>query len=451
MGNKKSLILLASEVMISEQDKLDPVFLKVRFKLTDNAGNLNHEGVTKAFINDLIERQEQFECLPMYVDMPRLLAGDYDNLTHRYNRATKKFSTQQFGSLTNFYTETDDNGVVSLYAEARFPKRELEACMRLVELYELGKLSVSSELRYNPEYTIKKDGIVFIDANEDNALTGMAIVSVPACSSAVALDMVAEAADGSGIVTDGEEPTNRGETDLMNEKEKLTAEVEKEEAVAEVTEEPAAEAEQAVAEAEVKEEAVAEAEPQKETAVAEETEEEKPEDEEDPEEKEEAVAEVQENAMSEVLEHSVDQHESVEKWGDKPVHVIEYRERVIETMEEAGTVIAELENQISELEQIKAKYDEMVAEREAVELAEKRDKAKAFAERQGLDVSVAEVQEAIDALDYTKIAELTMAQVQDEEENHNEPARQTITLASFVEMEVGNDNAYGGLLKPRSK
>ena len=73
------------------------MFLTVQFKLADNAGNLNHEGITSAFINDLVNRQDQFSCLPVYVDMKALLAGDYDNLSHLYNRATKKFKTSQFG------------------------------------------------------------------------------------------------------------------------------------------------------------------------------------------------------------------------------------------------------------------------------------------------------------------------------------------------------------------
>ena len=60
------------------------------------------------------------------------------------------------------------------------------------------------------------------------------------------------------------------------------------------------------------------------------------------------------------------------------------------------------------------------------------------------------VAEAVKALDYAKIAELTMAQVKDEEpETVGEPV-QTITLASFVELGVG-ENAYGGLLNRRNK
>ena len=180
MDKQNSLVLLSSEVMISEESKLHPVFLTVQFLLASNAGNANREGVTKAFIDDVVARHEVFECLPMYVDMERLLKGDFDNLSHLFSKATKTFGTQQFGSLTNFYEETDEGGVTSLYAEARFPKREYEACSRLVELFERGRLCVSLEVRYNPEHVLRKDGVMFIDAHEDNALTGMCIVSHPA-------------------------------------------------------------------------------------------------------------------------------------------------------------------------------------------------------------------------------------------------------------------------------
>ena len=177
-------------------------------------------------LSNLIDRQEEFDCLPFYADVKNLLARNYDQLTHMYNRFTKKFSSTQIGSLTDFYSETDNDGVVSLYATARVPKREHDICLRLVELYEMGRLCVSFEVRYNPEYTIEKDGVLFIDANENNAMTGIALVSVPACEDAVALDMVAEVADGSDIVAESEEQNSqRGETETMPKKQEMTAEV----------------------------------------------------------------------------------------------------------------------------------------------------------------------------------------------------------------------------------
>lgn len=445
-NEQKKLVLLASEVMISEEEqKLNPVFLSIRLKLADNTGNRNDEGVTAAFISDLINRQEEFECLPFYADVKNLLARNYDSLGHMYNRVTKKFSSTQIGSLTDFYSETDNDGVISLYATARVPKRENEICERLAELYGLGKLNVSFEIRYNPEHTVEKDGVVFIDAHEDNALTGLALVSVPAVVDATALDMVASVADDSDeIVAESEELTGgRGEENSMEmEKENLTAEVTEETVVAEEQTQV-----EAVAETEEVHETVAE----EQTVVAEEQEEQKePEDEKDPEEEKETVAEVQE-ASAEVIEHSVDTHESVEEcpYSGKPVHVIEYHERIIETMEDAGNLIAELDAKVAELEEIKGKYDAMIAEAQAKALAEKKEQAKAFAEKQGLDVNETAVAEAIENLDYTKIAELTMAQTQEEKpaEDEQKPA---VTLASFVELDISDDK-YGGLLSRRSK
>ena len=474
MENEKRLLFLASEVAIAEDEKLNPVFLNIRMKLADNAGNRNNEGITAAFISDLINRQEEFECLPFYADVKNLLARNYDQLTHMYNRLTKKFSSTQIGSLTDFYSETDNDGVISLYATARVPKREHEICMRLVELYGLGKLCVSFEVRYNPEYTIEKDGVLYIDANEDNALTGIALVSVPACEDAVALDMVAEVADGSDIVADSEEQNSeRGETNTMPKEMKMTAEVE--EAVAEETVQAEPETVQeentiAVAEGEGASESGGEGASESGGEGASESGgegaseggEESGDDsasdnasdaltvDHDEDEEKQANAETQ-DANAEVVDHSIETYDSVEKCPEtgETMHVQVVTERLVETVDPATVIaeqenkIAELENKIAELEQIKAQYDEIIAERERQALAEKQAKAKAFAEKQGLNVEDTAVAEAITNLDYTKIAELSMADEQ--EEPQAEPVKPTITLASFIEMEVSDDK-YGGLL-----
>ena len=146
----------------------------------------------------------------------------------------------------------------------------------------------------------------------------------------------------------------------------------------------------------------------------------------------------------------MDTHESVEQcpYTGEPVHVIEYHERIIETLEDAGALIAELDKQIAELNEIKSKYDTIIAEQEAKALAEKRENAKVFAQKQGLNVQDTAVAEAIEKLDYEKIAELTMAEEREPEEE--KPERQVITLASFVEMEVSDDK-YGGLLSRKNK
>ena len=458
-NEQKKLVLLAEDVLISEESKLNPIFLTVDVKLCDSVVNANREGVTEAFIADVVSRANDHLCLPFYADVKNLLAENYEQLGHLYNRVTRKFGTNMIGSISEFYSDTDENGVVSLYGKIKIPKRDRDIVYRLVELYETGRFAVSVELSYDPrELIIAEDG-KFIDASENSSLTGLCLVSKPACADAYALDMVAEAADNSEeIVTDGEELTaERGETDPM-EKEKITAEETEETVVAEEqeTEETVAVAEDGSA----GEGASESGEDSSESGAGDSGEGASesggggsgssgthPDDED---EQKRLNAETEE-ANAEVIEHSVDTHESVEvcPYSGEPVHVIEYHERIIETMEDAGTVIAELDAKVAELEEIKTKYDAMVAEAQEKELAGKREKAKVFAEKQGLDANDTAVAEAIENLDYARIAELTMAQAQ-EEEPAQEETQPAITLASFVELDISEDK-YGGLLSRRNK
>lgn len=425
-NEQEKLVLLSERVSISEEAKLNPTFLTVDVKLCDSSLNLNREGVTQEFIEQFVANANDHVCLPFYADVKNLLAENYSALGHLYNKATRKFGTQMIGSMSEFYTETDDNGNMSLCGKIRIPKRDRDIVYRLVDLYEMGRFAVSTEVSYDPrECEITANG-KFIIASENSSLNGLCLVWTPACADAYAMDMVAEAADDSEeIVTEGEELTaERGETKPM-EKENITAEVTEETVITE----------EAVAETEETQETAAE----EQTAVAEEQEPVE-------EQKEEAVAETDE-ANAEVLEHSVDTHESVENWGGEPVHVFEYRERVIETMDDAEALVAELDAKITELEEIKSKYDAIVVAEQEKAMAEKRESAKVFAEKQGLDVNETAVAEAIQNLDYAKIAELTMAQAQEEPVKNEQPA---ITLASYVELDISEDK-YGGLLSRRNK
>lgn len=425
-NEQEKLVLLSERVSISEEAKLNPTFLTVDVKLCDSSLNLNREGVTQEFIEQFVANANDHVCLPFYADVKNLLAENYSALGHLYNKATRKFGTQMIGSMSEFYTETDDNGNMSLCGKIRIPKRDRDIVYRLVDLYEMGRFAVSTEVSYDPrECEITANG-KFIIASENSSLNGLCLVWTPACADAYAMDMVAEAADDSEeIVTEGEELTaERGETKPM-EKENITAEVTEETVITE----------EAVAETEETQETAAE----EQTAVAEEQEPVE-------EQKEEAVAETDE-ANAEVLEHSVDTHESVENWGGEPVHVFEYRERVIETMDDAEALVAELDAKITELEEIKSKYDAIVVAEQEKAMAEKRESAKVFAEKQGLDVNETAVAEAIQNLDYAKIAELTMAQAQEEHVKNEQPA---ITLASYVELDISEDK-YGGLLSRRNK
>ena len=418
MENKENtIVLLAEEVAIDEKRSND-IFLLISFKLFDNSGNRNKEGVTAAFISEIMNHREKYAALPIYVDVKALLDGRYSELGHNYDPQTGRFNTEQVGGLVDFTMSVNDAGVVSLYAEARIPKRESEICERLQDLFVRGGLNVSFEVKYNPENTFMKDGVRFVDAGEGNTLTGMCIVSVPACPDANALDMVAE-------VVNAEETTETNE---------VKEEVPNEELNTTVAEAPVAETETEHIEAQ-----------------AEQTE-------------EVAQAEVTE---AEVVREAVSVHEgySVCPETGETLHEVYETHELVETVEPAeapvaeAPVIAEDETQpdprdarIAELEtelaRVTAELKVFQDAKMAAELQAKQDKAKAFAQKQGLNVEDEAVAHAISEVNYEAIAELAMA---------SEPAQETpapaaveVTMASFVDMEISGDDEYGGLLKRKS-
>lgn len=417
MENKNNtIVLLAEEVAIDEKRSND-IFLLITFKLFDNRGNRNGEGVTAAFISEIINHRDKYAALPIYADVPALLGKRYNDLGHKYDPETGRFGTEQIGGLVEYRMDVTDGGVVSLYAEARIPKRETEICERLQEMYVSGGLNVSFEVKYNPQNIIEKDGVRFVDAGEGNTLTGMCIVSVPACPDANALDMVAE------VNAEETTETNEVKEKVPTNEELKTPEVTEAEAVAET--DPVAEV---IAEAE---QPATEAEPVAQAEVAE----------------------------AEIVREGVTVHEAYAKCPEtgETIHEVYETHELVETVEETvpqpeavvaeedprDVRIAELEKQLADVTAELQAFKDAQAE---AELAARRCRAQTFAEKQGLNVEDAEVAKAISELNYEMIAELAMKMVEEPE-----PAvAPEMTMASFVDMDISNDE-YGGLLKRSAK
>ena len=108
-----------------------------------------------------------------------------------FNKEAGKFGTTQVGGMCSFEKVNDEYGV-SLYGEARVPKREEDICRCIMDLYRMNMLKFSFEISYSPNDVVILDGVQYVDASENNALTGMAIVSVPAYQESIALSLVAE-------------------------------------------------------------------------------------------------------------------------------------------------------------------------------------------------------------------------------------------------------------------
>lgn len=406
MENKENtVVLLAEEVAIDEKRSND-IFLLISFKLFDNRGNRNGEGVTAAFISEIINHRDKYAALPIYADVPALLEKDYGDLGHKYDPETGTFGTAQIGSIVDFTMSVNDAGVVSLYGEARIPKREAAICERLMELYERGGLNVSFEVKYNPENVIVKDGVRFVDAGEGSSLTGMTVVSVPAYPDANALDMVAE-------VVNAEDTTETNEVkEVPNEELKVEETVVAEnEAVAEAETEPAetVNAEESVAQAEVVHEEV-------------------------------EVKEAYSTTPDGTTFHEVEtKHNVVETVEDNPMEQPVEPASVIAENDPRDVRICELEAEIKRLHCELQAYKDAEAEKE---LTAKRCRAQAFAEKQGLDVTNEDVAKAIADVNYEMIAELAM-KIAEEKAPEVDPV---VSMASFVDMEISNDE-YGGLLK----
>lgn len=242
----------------------------------------------------------------------------------------------------------------------------------------------------------------------------MAIVSIPACPDANALEMVASV---SSEEEDATAETNEVK-ETMPEENKVTNDIEQAEAV-------------------VQEEIVAETIPEKEEETA-----------------------VAENAEAEVVHEDVMVRESVckDEYDGKTYHTVTTEHTVVETVEEAPAApapviaeneaaqaedakdveIAELKRRIAELEVLAAELSEIKAAQAAAEHAAKVEKAKAFASKQGLDVEDEAVKEAVANLNYEAIAELAEAK---EAENNKKPE---VSMASYIDM--GTPEKYGGML-----
>lgn len=219
--SKAKFISFAS--VISEMKQSD-MFMSVKMRILETPkANLNGVRVTEAFIDEIVADEERYVGLPLYADVKSLLSGKYGNLGHMYNAKTGEFYSTQIGSFYQFEKESFKGGAY-LVGYARIPKRNKKLSEAIATLFASGSLKFSFEIACS-DYSEDEEGILIIDASENNYLEGTAIVTFPACEDAVALEFVAQREAGN---------TERGEMEmaevekLENEQEKLVAEEETE-------------------------------------------------------------------------------------------------------------------------------------------------------------------------------------------------------------------------------
>lgn len=445
------MVFMASDVLLAEQESTRP-YLSVTMRMCSTRPNRNREGVTEAFIDEIVANQEKYLCTPLYADIEALKGHHYNRLGHRYDPMTGTFRTTQIGSFNSFAKVADEYGV-SLYGEARIPKREAAVCAALREMYEAGTLCFSFEISFVPEGCIAESGVMYIDAHPDNMLRGMAVVSVPAYPEATALALVAEqredpADPGTGAPATAEGTPDEEDKDVKpmdDEENKLTG---SETAAGGGTADSApnrddgttASAHEVIqvdtlnseVETHVTEEEVASA---------------------------EAGTGAAEDAESTGASGAAEEKISVSDYDAIPPMSLPQPETTtgtVETVEEhtLRVTIHRLETTVAELTEKLAGYDAMKAEldtyrREAAEREHKEKVAKAetYATRMGLDLATAEVREAVDALDYEKLADLVMASIPEKESAN--PTGTMVAGVNYEEMKINppDDGTYGGLIR----
>lgn len=365
MANSK-LMILASDIAMPQQEHSD-IFLLIEMRILSTRPNGNNEGVTEAFIDEIVTHPDKYACLPLYADVTNLLRGAYQHLGHMYDCDTNSFGTKQIGSITNLRRVNDEYGV-SLIGQARIPKREEDVCNALMELYSMGTLKFSFEIQYASDAAVEENGVLYVDANEMNALTGVAVVSIPAYDESVALKLVAQQ-HGTPHEGKASEAKNEGVENGMTLEEAMASLSAKDEQIAALT----ARAEKAEKELD----------------------------------EEKAAKEAQNDA------HGKDVDALEAELAQKDSACAELNAKI-----EAFKAV-EKEN-----ESLRAELTQLKHEKAEAETKQKQEKAKSFAELQGLDLKDETVAKAVDAADYQMLAELCVAK--------REPQSPKFSIASLA-------------------
>lgn len=364
----QTLYLQASDISVT-RDPNNPMMV-IDLRMMSTQPNNNGEGVTEAFIDSVIANAEMLCGIPLYADVDNLTAWKFDQLTHMYDKLTLTYGTTMIGSFITFKKVNDQYGV-SLYGQARIPKREKQICDAVLELYRLGMLNFSCEIKYvYPSGVIRVGDVMYIDANPQNVLTGMCVVTHPAFDEATALDLVAEQK------ADDKEVSQPMENENMQ----TVAEEVKPEA-----------AEVANAETEVN---VNAADANAENANAETV---------------EATAE-DNPIVPEEPEHEEPEVDEPDKPDDE-----DELTRAMNQISEQQNRICELEAQLATLNQLQAELEALRAEKAALELAERVGKARLFAEKSGLDLNAEKVAEAVNSANFELLAEMNLEAKPDEQ------------------------------------
>lgn len=184
---------LSIDTQILELSNSNQIYMTMDIRILSSTANANDARFTEDFINGTVENKKDYIGIPMVVDRKSLEKGSYTRLTHKNEGG--KLGTDQIGSFVDFWSDTDENGVLFLAGSIRIMKRFTKTCDAIIELYESEEgLSTSCEVAVTKYDEVSSEGERVIGYNNgDNKLFASCIVTNPADEFAKADILVAEA------------------------------------------------------------------------------------------------------------------------------------------------------------------------------------------------------------------------------------------------------------------
>ena len=176
--------------------------------------NLNNIEYSEEFIYGVETDKAKYIGLPLQCDVSKLEKGEYDKLTHKYNKVKKTFGTVSIGSFVDFKTQRNGD-VLELVASARVWKRNPKTCDALEELY-----GSDEGLKFSYEVLVgnstKEGKITKVPKDDSNNPIGSCVVSNPAVKTSVAITLCA-AYESDFIINEIIEGGEQGQMQRTNE------------------------------------------------------------------------------------------------------------------------------------------------------------------------------------------------------------------------------------------
>lgn len=107
----RTISFVASVLSMGEQDIPNDIYMTIKMRMLTTKPNLNGVSVTERFIDNIVENQERYKCIPLCADVHKIEGGDLAGLGHMLDFSTGTFYSQQIGSFYSFEKVVDAYGV----------------------------------------------------------------------------------------------------------------------------------------------------------------------------------------------------------------------------------------------------------------------------------------------------------------------------------------------------